>query len=732
MKEEQNDLSHQDVNNMNHYIFDPDPTPKASAGMNYRFRFTPSFLDPNSSPFANFANQPPGFYTPTPGASTLDFQPHEMAVTHTFDNPDPLTQPNPSSMTTSHSLYHQPLDGLDHHYAAFRHPFQTVSYQNLSLPGSVVGGVISESSSSNGTPGAACLDPKDSELDLGSEMRGSFMHPSMIQPYTKYAPKKLTRSSPSSFRFDTTLHAATAMLRSPSDIPVTYLNKRQVYTISVVDTAPSARNHDLKRYRTTVRIAFDEEEQRRTAQSCWRLWKDGRGTVESGGNPDRLRAIDYEPLETRAVNEKKGNNETELQIDEASASFDRFTIIWSSTSPEPSVYFCLRFLFLSTDFSHSKGVKGVPVRLVGKTEYIGDNDSRVRRVNASELAYCKIKLFRDKGAERKLANDRLHVEQALQKLDHQIQQLENDDIGNSSSSNSHKKKKRNNSVASDASPQQRRHRRDWSISSTSSNPRTQREELARKQEKRASILSMPASIQPVSKFSLVGDPADDPSLPFSSIAPQSQWEAPGVNIPIVTEEQPSKVTSALRRSPTLSQISSLSASASEHSPVVQPMTPPEPMFVPGRKLRVHTVTRDVDAMDVDPFYVPQPHPTIRPALCVYVIWAKIGPNGDAHTMHLPTAIDNDVYYAVYVPARTASSLTAAIASKFGIDPASIRRTTIVNKSGLRLALDDDVTREMLENQDMRIAIREIERQSPKHADNMAVDKQSAHELILAY
>jgi hypothetical protein len=151
---------------------------------------------------------------------------------------------------------------------------------------------MSESSSSNGTPGAACLDPKDSELDLGNDMPGNYMHPSMLQTYAQYSPM-IYSGSPCSFRFATTLHAATAMLRSPSDIPVTYLNKRQVYTISVIDTSPSVRNHELKRYRTTIRIAFDEEEQRRTAQNCWRLWKDGRGTVESGGNPDRLRAIDY-------------------------------------------------------------------------------------------------------------------------------------------------------------------------------------------------------------------------------------------------------------------------------------------------------------------------------------------------------------------------------------------------------------------------------------------------------
>ena len=41
-----------------------DVTPK---GLNDNWRFTPSLMDPNSFAFASFANQPPGYYTPTPG-----------------------------------------------------------------------------------------------------------------------------------------------------------------------------------------------------------------------------------------------------------------------------------------------------------------------------------------------------------------------------------------------------------------------------------------------------------------------------------------------------------------------------------------------------------------------------------------------------------------------------------------------------------------------------------------
>jgi hypothetical protein len=104
-------------------------------------------------------------------------------------------------------------------------------------------------------------------------------------------------------------------------------------------------------------------------------------------------------------------------------------------------------------------------------------------------------------------------------------------------------------------------------------------------------------------------------------------------------------------------------------------------------------------------------------------------------MHLPTAIDpsNDIYYAVYVPTRSANSLTMAIAAKLCIDPANIVRTTIVNKRGLRLVLDDDVAREMLDKQDMRVAVREIEFQSESHQEhNITIENRSGLELFLAF
>jgi hypothetical protein len=128
----------------------------------------------------------------------------------------------------------------------------------------------------------------------------------------------------------------------------------------------------------------------------------------------------------------------------------------------------------------------------------------------------------------------------------------------------------------------------------------------------------------VSMFSLLGDPADDPGLPFSPIAPQSQWEAPGVVAPY-PESEKLTVNTAQRSSPALSQTSFSSVTSDKmtygSSPLVHPLSPPDAsarmagMTGPSQlthKVHVQAATKDVDAMDVDPFYVPMPLPSIRP------------------------------------------------------------------------------------------------------------------------
>ena len=265
---------------------------------------------------------------------------------------------------------------------------------------------------------------------------------------------------------------------------------------------------------------------------------------------------------------------------------------------------------------------------------------------------------------------------------------------------------------------------------------------------------MLSSIRPVSVFSLIGDPSDDSDLWSSPIAPQSQCEAPGVSY----SEDKMNIGTVQQSSSTPSHVSPPSIISEKlgysESPLVHPLSPPDittgmtVMTTPtllSHKVHVQAATKDIDAMDVNPSYVSLSLPTIHPgttvspnillisALCLYIAPTKIGLNDDPYTLHLPMTIDpfNDIYYAVYVPAHSANSLSMAIATKMGIDPTSIIRTTIINKHSLRFALDDEVAREMLEKQDMRVAVRDIEFQA-EYSSDMIVEKRFGLELFLAF
>lgn len=167
----------------------------------------------------------------------------------------------------------------------------------------------------------------------------------------------------------------------------------------------------------------------------------------------------------------------------------------------------VRFNFLSTDFSHSKGVKGIPVRLCAKTEKIQPEFSNSTSDNQAEVCYAKVKLFRDHGAERKLANDVAHVKKTIEKLKQQISQAE-------SGIPTYGKRKRSGSMAKQAGKgpgKVVKHKRTWSIDSDGEAPTqsTPEEDLVMKL---TTMQDMFSSTRPVSVLYLRGDKEDDPDL----------------------------------------------------------------------------------------------------------------------------------------------------------------------------------------------------------------------------
>lgn len=203
------------------------------------------------------------------------------------------------------------------------------------------------------------------------------------------------------------------MVKSAEEIPISYLNKGQTYGLMIMDLAPPETDPQQPlRYRTSVRITFDDEGQRSDPALYWRLWKEGRGMDEARQEGKGLTAVEYAPAD--------GEN-SQIQMEQVSV--DGFCVTWI-VEPATSTQFCtipIRFRFLSTDFSYSKGVKGIPLRLCAKTELLSPKSSGT--LSESEVCYCKVKLFRDHGAERKEANDLRHVRKSIGKLEQEIKEV---------------------------------------------------------------------------------------------------------------------------------------------------------------------------------------------------------------------------------------------------------------------------------------------------------------------
>jgi hypothetical protein len=246
------------------------------------------------------------------------------------------------------------------------------------------------------------------------------------------------------------------MVKHAKEMPVTYLNKGQAYNLAVLNSNPPLVSSELHRDRTFVRVSFEEEEQRSKPAACWQLWKEGRGSHEAHQHGGRLMAVEcVDQLQGR------GDDYKQCQVRIEQSSFDGFCVTWTP-DPVTGPSGCtvpVRFNFISTDSSLWKGVKGILIRLCAKTELLpGEEVGAIREVC---VCYCKVKVFRDHDAERKLSNDTAHVTKAVERLKQQIAEAKmREGFG--------KRRRGSNSVAISKGPAQpmkaSKHKRPWSTS----------------------------------------------------------------------------------------------------------------------------------------------------------------------------------------------------------------------------------------------------------------------------
>lgn len=556
----------------------------------------------------------------------------------------------------------------------------------------------------------------DEDRRIGS-MDGALQHHSPLVSYqpAHYNMAAAMPASAEKFRFHVTLNAPTAMIKQSEEIPVTYLNKGQAYSVSIVDTTPSVPLPPGARYRTFIRISFEDDQQRQRPATCWQLWKEGRGTNEAHQRGGKLQAVEYVEANQPADSDDK---RTRVVLD--TASFDGFSVIWTpGMNGNTECNIAVRFNFLSTDFSHSKGVKGIPVRLCAKTETMPTGSPRSGS-EYSEVAFCKVKLFRDHGAERKLSNDVAHVKKTIDKLKQQITQAESGmkDFG---------KRKRTSTTVVKAQPSQRpgkvpKHKRTWSMSSVSSTgARAPAEEDLH--FKLQTMQDMFTSTRPVSILYLRGSEQDDPDLhPVALVGEPLDLTKVDSRSNAMWQQRTSNhssTTASSRLSPSPSSLSLQSQTvALSHPPnlwsdfpalaptEIQPLDQTNPSHAtspPDQLTKIPTTDEAgnlsgwIEALGVESAYKPPVvDRPIKPVACFYVL-RRDSKQPEQH----------EYYKAVYLMQRTLKDFTNGIATKWNLEPTKVLRTIRVLDRGLEVEIDDDVIRELAEGQDLIMEVAEV-------------------------
>ncbi|EEH20295.2 hypothetical protein PABG_02554 [Paracoccidioides brasiliensis Pb03] len=676
-------------------------TPK---GLPDQWRFTPSIMDPNSYAFTSLANQPSTYYAATPNGMGMpshtqvaDLSTPGMALNLL----SPLAIPPGTSAgdaaaiqstidmnSFTHPFAHHAGNGVDnfhqqHAYAPSTFVNRDPRYGPVNVENSPINGM-------NGNNHMVLLSHGVDLMDNRPGPRGE------------------------NFRFNVTLRAATAMVKDPDEVPTTYLNKGQAYTMTILDTAPLTSGTQPLKYRTFIRVSFEDDEQRSRPAGCWQLWKEGRGSNEAHHRDGKLLAVEH-------VDPNQGGDGDirQSQVHLETANFDGFSVIWSPSpaTGNPSCSISVRFNFLSTDFSHSKGVKGIPVRLCAKTEVVPTShvDAPLDR---PEVCYCKVKLFRDHGAERKLSNDIAHVKKGIDRVKQQISQAE---LGAGAD-----KKKRSGSFAKGKI---NKHKRTWSGDSHNESGRSSLEEDL--QMKLRSLKDMFSSTRPLSVLNLKGDPQDDPDLFPVQLGINDDSYSHTIGWESRNNTDGSPIASQNMLSPTASSHSLCSS----HNSFDLKSSYPHPSSIcengrhdsmdwssvsqhdsdsqhqgrhsrilnnPVKVAKVSSGNRSgldswIEAMDVDTSYQPPLAAPKKPTSCFYVQVRQScgGPILDGY------------YHAIYLTQRTAKDLIHAVSKKCKIDVSRVVRALCVRGNGLHIVLDDDVVSELPEGQDMVAEVLEV-------------------------
>ena len=190
----------------------------------------------------------------------------------------------------------------------------------------------------------------------------------------------------SPFGYHCTLEAPTAQWVRKDEDRCTYLNKGQFYGVTL-EYRPSPSEPiqgDMTNVKTVVMLVFRDAKNPDDEVNAWEFWHQRQPTAKQ-------RIID---AETNNMSEECGINQIE------DVSYNAIAVYWNPL--QKPAFISIAVQCLSTDFSLQKGVKGLPLHLQVDTYVKNPGDGEYDIVHRG---YCQVKVFCDKGAERKFRQE---------------------------------------------------------------------------------------------------------------------------------------------------------------------------------------------------------------------------------------------------------------------------------------------------------------------------------------
>ncbi|KAM6912489.1 grainyhead-like protein 3 homolog [Xenentodon cancila] len=216
-------------------------------------------------------------------------------------------------------------------------------------------------------------DPSAETLSYSDPFTDNHSSPVYSASYTSSPPEKLRNE------FQFSLGAPAASSHKSSELPMVYLNKGQFYPITL-QGMDSSTCHSATKVKTVVMAVFENDKNPEMQLRFWNHWHARQPTVKQRV----IDIADFKEVFTGISN-----------IEEV--AFNALSFVWNPTE-EAKIYIGINSL--STDFSSQKGVKGLPLNLqIDTYDFSSGTNHLINR------AACQVKIFCDKGAERKMRDE---------------------------------------------------------------------------------------------------------------------------------------------------------------------------------------------------------------------------------------------------------------------------------------------------------------------------------------